>query len=156
MTEKVDKKKISEFIQYFLNDTSDISDKDLEIYNQALTHSSSSGSNNKILALLGDSILNFIIRSSLINDNPDFGNGDITKQCQVLESNENFRNIAIELNIIDYMDIDNGTLNNPTFNSDNEVVNATAFEALFGAVYLCIGWSKTAELVDKYVLGKLN
>jgi len=121
-----------------------------------LTHSSSSESNNKTLALLGDSILNFIIRSSLINDNPDFENGDITKQCQRLESNKNFRNIAIELNIIDYMDIDNGTLNNPTFNYDNEVVNATAFEALFGAVYLCRGWSKTTELADKYVLDKLN
>jgi dsRNA-specific ribonuclease len=54
------------------------------------------------------------------------------------------------------MEIDDGTLNNPTFNSDNEDVNATAFEALFGAVYLCRGWNKTAELADKYVMSKIN
>ncbi|MCD4677717.1 MAG: hypothetical protein K8S18_17225 [Desulfobacula sp.] len=126
--------KIMEFIQTFLDDDSEIKEDELQLYEQALTYNPSSNYNNRTLALLGDSVLNFIIRNHLFKEYPVIDNVGITKRCEKLESNEYFKTIAVELGIFKYLILDNELINNSTFKADNKDVNATTFEALFGAV----------------------
>ena len=63
-----------------------------------------------------------------------------------LEKNENYARIAIDLNLIEYMDIEN-----QTFKPNNTKVNARAFEALFGAVYLARGLEEARRVALRHI-----
>ncbi len=63
-----------------------------------------------------------------------------------LEKNENYARIAIDLHLIEYMDIEN-----QTFKPNNTKVNARAFEALFGAVYLKRGLDEARRAAVKHI-----
>lgn len=96
-----------------------------------------------------------IIREHLYKQHPNWTKGQLsdtakgTDKTIGIEQNEKYAPIAIKLNILEYMDIQN-----QTFKSDSITTNAEAFEALFGAVYLTRGLEEARRLADKYVLNK--
>lgn len=149
--------KVVKFMHQFLGDDSEFTDEELEIYKLALTHSSNNSSfnHNQRLAFIGDSVLRLIIREKLYKQHPNWTKGQLsdtakgTDKTIGIEQNEKYAAIAIKLNFLEYMDIQN-----QTFELDSITTNAEAFEALFGAVYLTKGIEEARRLADKYVLNK--
>ncbi|MEA1864495.1 MAG: ribonuclease III domain-containing protein [Euryarchaeota archaeon] len=79
-------------------------------------------------------------------EHPDWYKGRLTAKCgETIESNENFAKIAIELEIVKCMDIKNPQSDLKTHTK----INAEAFEALFGAIYLDKDLDKAKEMVQK-------
>jgi ribonuclease-3 len=147
--------KVVAFMHQFLGDDSEFEPEELELYRLALTHSSNNTSlnHNQRLAFLGDSVLRLIIREELYKQHLDWHKGKLTEVAGTdttfgIEKDENYANIAIDLKIIKYMDIQN-----PEFKLDNITVNAEVFEALFGAVYLAEGRGieEARRLALKYI-----
>lgn len=128
-------------------------DKELELYKEALTHSSNNTSlnHNQRLAFLGDAVLHLIIREELYKQHIDWDKGKLsevagTDKTSGLEKDENYADIAIKLKLIEYMDIQNRT-----FGLDSITPNAEVFEALFGAVYLARGLDEARRVALKYI-----
>lgn len=141
-------------IQKFLDDIFALTPDEKKIYQIAMTHSSNDSlPNNKRLAFLGDSVLRLIIRDHLYRKYPEWDIGKLTKFCgEEVESNKNFANIAIKLGLFKYMDV-----KNPQSDLEkNERLNAEAFEALFGAIYLNRGFEETKRIVKKCILANLE
>lgn len=149
--------KVVKFMHRFLDDDSDFTDQELELYKLGLTHSSNNSSlnHNQRLAFVGDSVLRLIIREHLYKQYPKWTKGqlsDIAKGTDTttgIEQNENYSPIALKLNVLEYMDIQN-----QTFKTDDTTPNAEAFEALFGAVYLTRGLEEARRLAYKYIIDK--
>lgn len=128
-------------------------DKELELYKLALTHSSNNTPphHNQRLALIGDSVLRLIIREELYKRHPDWSKGRLsieagTHKTSGIERDETYADIAIELNLIEYMDIQNRT-----FELDSITPNAEVFEALFGALYLERGIDVARKVALKHI-----
>lgn len=122
-------KKVIEFMHRFLEDESEFTDEELDIYKTALTHSTCSSQDNQRLAFLGDAVLKHIIREHLYLTNPYDCKGLLTMTSSSIESNNNYSRIATNLNVFNYMRI-----GNPSLKSHNITANAEALEALIGAV----------------------
>lgn len=130
-------------------------DDQLELYKLALTHSSNNNPphHNQRLALIGDSILRLIIREYLYELHPDWSKGRLTIEAGTdktsgLERDENYADIAIDLKLIEHMDI-----HNRTFELDSITPNAEVFEALFGAVYKKRGIEVARRVALKHIFG---
>jgi ribonuclease-3 len=145
--------KVIAFMHQFLGDDSEFKPEELELYKLALTHSSNNTSlnHNQRLAFLGDAVLHLIIREKLYKQHLDWDKGKLTEvagtdKTSGLETDENYAKIAIDLKIIEYMDIQNRA-----FELDSITPNAEVFEALFGAVYLARGLEEARRVALKYI-----
>ena len=139
------KKEITEF----LNANFSFGTEKIELYNEALTHSSNGLPNNQRLALLGDSVLNLIIREHYFRGHPDWSKGGLTEECKIIESNENFAKIASNLEIVKHIKFGKTYDNRIDDVEENTTINAEAFEALFGAIYLDKGLDKAKDIAKK-------
>ncbi|WP_167848816.1 ribonuclease III domain-containing protein [Methanolobus halotolerans] len=139
--------KVIEFMHRFLEDESEFTDEELDLYKIALTHSTYGSQGNQRLAFLGDAVLKQIIREHLYLKNPYDCKGILTMASSRIESNNNYSKIAINLNVFNYMRV-----GNPALKSHNITANAEALEALFGAVYLTKGLQTAKRLAEKYIL----
>ena len=70
---------------------------------QALTHKSFADKNNERLEFLGDSILNCILASILFDKFFQLDEGNLTKLWAKLVNKEALYNIAVDLQIADYV-----------------------------------------------------
>ncbi|MDO9098259.1 MAG: ribonuclease III domain-containing protein [Candidatus Methanoperedens sp.] len=144
-------------LQKFLNGIFALAPEEIKLYEEAFIHSSKKCGNNSLLnnqrlAFLGDSVLKLIIREHFYSKYPDWDKGKLTKICgEEKESNKNFANIAIKLELVNYMDIEN----RPPDSETHERLNAEALEALFGAIYLNRGFDETKRIVEKFILTNL-
>lgn len=144
---------IPDNLQKFLDDFFSLAPEEIRLYQEAMTHSSNNSlPNNQRLAFLGDSVLRLIIREHFFNKYPDWDKGRLTDLCKGIESDENLAKIAIKHKLVNYMDI----MNRPHDYETNETLNAEAFEALFGAVYLNRGFDGARRLAEKYMLVNLT
>jgi 23S rRNA maturation mini-RNase III len=135
-------------IKEFLNTKFSIETDKIELYNEALTHSSSGSPNNQRLAFLGDSVLGFIIREYHFREYQDWDKGRLTPESNKIEDDENFARIATDLKIRGYMKF-GGTYATRPEDTDITTIKAEAFEALFGAIYLDQGLEKTRLMAKK-------
>lgn len=137
-----------EDIQNLLRDIFTLSSDEVELFQKALTHSSNNSNNNQRLAFLGDAVLKLIIREHFFRNNSDWEKGELTKKSgEEIESDKNFADIAIKLELVNYMDIRNKPFDYET----NETINAEALEALFGAIYLSRGLEETRRISEKII-----
>lgn len=138
-----------EKIPNFLNSNFGFRTEKIDLYKEALTHSSSGLPNNQRLAFLGDSVLKLIIREHYFTELPDWTKGRLTShKCDLIEADENYAKIASNLNIFEHLKL-GGTYNNRRDDANTSTVNAEAFEAIFGAIYLDKGFVETKEIVEK-------
>jgi len=142
-------------IKEFLNTNFSFGTEKIESYNEALTHSSNGLPNNQRhqrLAFLGDSVLRLIIIEHYFSEHRDWDKGRLTKECgEIIESNENFANIASNLEIVKSMKFGE-TYDNLLYDTENTTIKAEVFEALFGAIYCDQGLDKTKEMATKLML----
>lgn len=137
-----------EEIQNFLNSIFGFRTEKIDLYKEALTHSSSGLQNNQRLAFLGDAVLKLIIREHYFTELPDWTKGRLTShKCDLIETDENYAKIATNLNIFEHIKL-GGTYSNRLDDANNTTVNSEAFEAIFGAIYLDKGFVETKKIVE--------
>lgn len=135
-------------IKEFLNTIFSFRTKKIELYDEALTHSSTGLPNNQRLAFLGDGVLKLIIREHYFGEHPDWDRERLHDKCTI-EKNENFANIAFKLKIVKSMKLGKTYDDRPEDAENNITINAEALEALFGAIYCDKGLGKARKMTKK-------
>ena len=132
---------------------------DLEILNNALTHSSNSNENshdlpdNEKLEFLGDAVLNLSICDYLFKNYEDLSEGELTKIKSHVVSAETLANFAKKIKIGDYIQLGRGEeLNN---GREKTSILANSVEALFAAIYLDKGYNKARNFITSNLKSKI-
>ncbi|WP_225696066.1 ribonuclease III [Candidatus Phytoplasma sp. AldY-WA1] len=135
-----------------------IKPKNIKIYINALTHSSYANehhfrkNNNERLEFLGDAIINFLMASYLYNKNKD-NEGIMTKKRAQAVCIDSLLIYAKEIELKNYILLGKGEKKRY---DNNYSIIADAFEALFGAIYLDLGYDQAEKTFQYIVLPYLN
>lgn len=123
--------------------------RDISLYTVALRHKSAARNiynspelSNERLEFLGDAILDATVADYLYTKYPSAEEGDLTKIKSRIVSRSNLNGIASEMGIDDLLETDLQATH-----SRNSIAG-NALEAIFGAMYLDLGFDKT----NKYIL----
>ena len=119
---------------------------------QALTHKSFADKNNERLEFLGDSILNCILASILFEKFIQLDEGNLTKLRARLVNKAALYNIAVDLQIADYVVV--GQSEN-TANISKSIL-ADSIESIIAAIYLDSDWDTTYMTVSKWYVKYLS
>lgn len=122
---------------------------------QALTHSSKSGStNNERIEFLGDRVLNLVMAHTLFEQFPNDNEGALAKRHSALVQGTMLAAIGNTLNIGDFLILSDAE--RQSGGAENENIVADAMEALLGAVFLDGGLEGARGIIirlwDKYIL----
>ncbi|WAN63661.1 Ribonuclease III [Candidatus Phytoplasma rubi] len=130
-----------------------IKPKNIKIYIKALTHSSYANehhfrkNNNERLEFLGDSVINFLMASYLYKKNKD-NEGIMTKKRAQAVCIDSLLIYAKEIELKNYILLGKGEKKRY---DNNYSIIADTFEALFGAIYLDLGYDQ-AEKTFQYIV----
>jgi len=138
--------KVSQIIDYRFKDES--------LLSLALTHRSIGSKNNERLEFLGDSILGMVISSELFNRFPNEKEGVLTRLRSSLVKGDTLSEIAIELNLGDFIKLGSGELKSGGYRRASTL--ADAVEAIIGAVYLDSRAESGIQQVEKIILSIFN
>ena len=126
---------------------------DLQVYEQALIHRSSSfeteegkRTNNERLEFLGDAVLGAIVADLIFKQFPNRKEGFMTNTRSKIVQRESLNRIAIE------MGLDKLIVLSTKINFHNSYIYGNAIEALIGAVYLDQGYRKCQVFVKKRII----
>ncbi|MDR2099349.1 MAG: ribonuclease III [Campylobacteraceae bacterium] len=118
--------------------------KDEQLITQALTHKSCKKTkNNERLEFLGDAVLDLIVGEYLYMKFPVKSEGELSKLRASLVNDKSFKNIALELELGNYIIISAAEENNN--GRDKESLLSNTFEAIIGAIYLDGGLENAKE-----------
>ena len=131
----------------------DVEFKNLELLNQALTHSSytkledDTALNNEKLEFLGDAVVELTTSSYLYKHFEHMSEGELTKARAALVCQESLSKVAEGLGfgqmlIVGYSEDNKAGRSRPSMLED-------AFEAFVGALYLDRGWLAAKKFVEK-------
>ncbi len=124
--------------------------KDESLYIAAFTHKSinKKGINNERLEFLGDAVLSSIVGEYLFNKYPDKKEGFLSQMRAKIVSRENLNYYGECLNLEPHINYKRG---NVVYKS----LLGNVVEALFGAIYLDLGYNKTkAIFINELLLKK--
>ena len=107
---------------------------DIKLLHAAITHRSSSETNNERLEFLGDSILNFVVAAELYARFPKAREGDLTRLRALLVRGETVAEVAREFGIGEYLSL--GIGERKSGGHQRTSILADALEAIIGAIYL--------------------
>ena len=129
--------------------------KDESLYEIALTHASYANENqsekNEKLEFLGDSVIGILMSDYLYQE--DLADeGTMTKRRAQAVCEEALVKYASTIQLKDYIKLGRGEISKGA----NDAMIADAFEALFGAVYLDLGFKHVQKLFDKVIVPNLN
>lgn len=133
---------------------------DNALFEQALTHRSAHSCNNERLEFLGDAVLGLAVAEALYSQFPRADEGELSRFRARLVRRETLGEIALELELGDYLKLGSGELKSGGFR--RESILADALESIIGAVYLDSGFAAAADLVIRLLgerieeLGELN
>lgn len=116
----------------------------------ALTHRSMGAKNNERLEFLGDSILGMVISSELFKRFPKEKEGVLTRLRSSIVKGETLSEIAIELNLGDYIKLGSGELKSGGYRRASTL--ADVIEAIIGAIYLDSKVDFGISKVEKIIL----
>ena len=119
---------------------------DPTLLTEAITHRSKHSINNERLEFLGDSILGYVISSELFQRFPQAREGQLTRGRAVLVKGEALAELALELELGDYLHLGPGELKSGGHRRKS--ILADAMEAIIGAIYLDGG----LEAAKKHIL----
>ena len=120
-----------------LQRTLDYQFRDLDLLDEALTHSSYGRPNNERLEYLGDSVLGLIVSEELFERFGAAREGKLTRLRARLVRGVTLSEIARELGLGDHLNLGSGELRSG--GSQRNSILADALEALIGAIYLDAG-----------------
>lgn len=112
---------------------------------QALTHCSAGIDNNERFEFLGDSILSFVIAHALFSRFPEYSEGDLSRLRAYLVKGDMLANIAIELELGDYLYLGQGELKSGGFRRASILTDA--LEAIFAAIFLDSGFEPCQQVI---------
>lgn len=128
--------------------------KNPELMRQALTHRSANSSNNERFEFLGDSILSMVIANALFEQFPKHSEGELSRLRAYLVKGDMLAEIALELNLGDYLYLGQGELKSGGFRRTS--ILADALEAIFAATYLDGGFIASQQLILNLYKNRLN
>ena len=126
--------------------------KNLDIYKIALTHRSAVAENknsNERLEFLGDAVLDIVVGEAVYRRYPNADEGYLTQMRSRIVSRDSLNRIAEKTGLLPLMDVrgnDNQSRN----------IGGNMFEALAGAVFLDIGFSKCREVLLNHLFSHVN
>ena len=124
--------------------------KNTDLLDLALSHRSIGSKNNERLEFLGDSILGMVISSELFQRFPNEKEGVLTRLRSSLVKGDTLSEIAVELNLGDYIKLGSGELKSGGFRRASTL--ADAVEAIIGAIYLDSNSDFGISKVEKIIL----
>lgn len=125
-----------------------------DLLTQALTHRSFGNPNNERLEFLGDSILNCVIASLLIERFASMPEGDLSRARANLVNQSTLADIADTLSIGAALRLGEGEMKNG--GAHRPSILADALEALFGAIFLDAGFIAVSQVIEKLYRGRLT
>ena len=134
----------------------DFNDKDL--LKTALTHSSYANEHhclsNERLEFIGDAVLDLLMGKYLYLENKNYNEGDLTKRRAKHVCESALVEYAKACNLKKYLFLGKGE--EKSNGRDRVALQADAFEALIGAVYVDKGLAETYKIFDKIVIPVMN
>jgi len=124
--------------------------KNEELLQLALTHRSMGAKNNERLEFLGDSILGMVISNELFNRFPNEKEGVLTRLRSSLVKGETLSEIALELNLGEYIKLGSGELKSGGYRRASTL--ADVVEAIIGAIYLDSCVESGIKKIEKIIL----
>ncbi|MBU1140927.1 MAG: ribonuclease III [Firmicutes bacterium] len=125
--------------------------KDESLYIMALTHSSYAYENqtdkNEKLEFLGDAVIELLMSDYLYKEDLE-NEGTMTKKRAQAVCEEALVKYATKIHLKDYIQLGKGE----QLKGANDSMIADAFEALFGAIYLDLGFQETYRVFHKIVV----
>lgn len=121
--------------------------KNIEIYEQALTHKSSRGVSNERLEFLGDAVIEMVVSDALYRYYPTWGEGNLTRARSKVVCRENLNKVAHIIGIDSHLKVGTPTKQNA------ENIYGNAFEALVGAIWLERGYDTARQFLYRVLLG---
>lgn len=112
---------------------------------RAVTHRSHNAQHNERLEFLGDSVLNFVVASLLYQRFDKVDEGDLSRLRASLVKQSALAQIAITLNLSEYLRLGEGELKSGGFRRPS--ILSDALEAIFGAVYLDGGFDSAYHVI---------
>ena len=131
-----------------------VSFKDINLLQQALTHRSADTINNERLEYLGDAILSFVIAEALFSRFPEAKEGKLSRLRASLVKGVTLAEIGRELKLSEVLILGPGELKSGGYR--RESILADTVEALFGAVYLDAGIAASHALILRLFNERLN
>lgn len=120
----------------FIENTIGYTFKDKNLLVQAFTHTSFSNEHNtpsyERLEFLGDATIGYIIAHELFRKYPEIDEGKLSKSRAALVSWEAMSKIIDDMNIIEYLQVGNGDIQQNILHSD--YIKCDLFEAIAGAI----------------------
>jgi ribonuclease-3 len=120
--------------------------KDVELFQQALTHRSHSSLHNERLEFLGDSVLNCVVASLLFDRYNKIDEGDLSRLRANLVKQQSLYEIAQRLELSHFLRLGEGELKSGGFRRPS--ILADTLEALFGAIYLDGGFNAARDVIS--------
>ncbi len=140
---------MTELEKYF-----DLDFKDKNLLEIALTHSSYANENqtrsNERLEFIGDAVLDLLMGKYLFDKHKEFNEGDLTKQRAKNVCETALVEYAKECDLKKYLLLGKGEQKSGGRN--RVALQADAFEALIGAVYMDKGLEETYKIFNKVVI----
>jgi ribonuclease-3 len=118
---------------------------DRQLLTRALTHRSAGKRNNERLEFLGDSVVNHIIAEALYHRFPRAHEGEMSRMRAALVSGDALADIALELDVGDYLVLDQGVRKSGGHRLGS--ILADALEAIAGAILLDSGLEECRRCV---------
>ena len=127
---------------------------DAALLKQALTHRSVNNNNNERLEFLGDSILGCVISHELYLRFPLVDEGQLSRLRSSLVRGQTLAKLAKNLNLSETLVLGQGELKSGGFR--RESIQADAFEAILGAIFLDSDYLTVSAVILKLYDGLLN
>jgi ribonuclease-3 len=133
--------------------------KDPELLQRALTHRSFSNEmrlvpHNELLEFIGDSVLGLVVAQILFEDNPEAGEGRLSRIRSAAVNRESLAEVARRIGIGQHLRLGRGEGQSGGREKDSLLANA--FEALLGAVYLEGGLKAARKVVERCLKERLR
>ena len=127
---------------------------DAALLKQALTHRSVNKNNNERLEFLGDSILGCVISHELYHRFPLVDEGQLSRLRSSLVRGQTLAKLAKTLNLSETLVLGQGELKSGGFR--RESIQADAFEAILGAIFLDSDYVTVSDVILKLYEELLN
>jgi len=138
--------KLQKIIDYHFSDAA--------LLKQALTHRSINKNNNERLEFLGDSILGCVISHELYHRFPLVDEGQLSRLRSSLVRGQTLAKLAKTLNLSETLLLGQGELKSGGFR--RESIQADAFEAILGAIFLDSDYATVSAVILKLYDELLN
>ena len=126
----------------------------IDLLKQALTHRSVSKYNNERLEFLGDSILGCVISRELYQRFPLIDEGQLSRLRSSLVKGQTLAKLAKIINLSETLVLGQGELKSGGFR--RESIQADAFEAILGAIFLDSDFLTVSSIILKLYENLLN